>query len=150
MQARASSQPPIGPYDRLSHMQGSNLGSFKEKSFAERRTAAADTKKSQLEQFRAKLAGPDLQVRLAERQKVVEARHAREAERETARRAREAQEAAERAAREAAEAAARAEMEARLAEQRERERAEREASRPKQLIRELAMFAERKASGSRR
>lgn len=119
------------------------MGSFKEKTFAERRGAAADVKKNQLEQFKAALGGPALAERLAERQKIVEARAAREAVKEEARRVREAQEAAERAEREAAEAAARAEREAEL----ERERAEREASRPRQLIRDLAAYAELKAAG---
>ena len=75
-------------------------------SFADRQRAAADAKKNQLEQYRAKLSDPEFAKRQAARRAVILAREARIAERKAAEEARRAREAAEKAAQEAAERAA--------------------------------------------
>lgn len=120
------------------------MKTFRDNGFAERRDAAVKAKQTQLEKFRNRPSDDDPTVakRRAERQAILEARQAREAEREKARLAREAEEAALKALRdaeaEAAEAARRA------------ERAAYEASRPRQIIRDVAMYAERRAAGKAR
>ena len=83
---------------------------YREKSFAERRTAADEAKKALLDKFKSKPSADDpaVQARLAERKAILEAREKRHAEKEKLRQERLAREAAERAEREATEAAARA------------------------------------------
>jgi hypothetical protein len=89
--------------------------SFKPQGHAERQTTAADAKRAQMEQFRAKFGAndPNFAARQAERIKIAEARTQREAERSAIKE----KEAAEAAVRKAAEDAARkiAEEEARVA-----------------------------------
>jgi hypothetical protein len=75
-------------------------------SFADRQRAAAEAKKHQLEQYRARLSDPEFANRQAARRAIVLAREARTAERKAAEEARRAREAAEKAAQEAAECAA--------------------------------------------
>jgi hypothetical protein len=80
------------------------LSNFREKGFAERRSAAMDAVATRLAKFRAK-AGPDdpaVLAREAERRAILEARKIREAQRAAAKLERLAREAAERAEREAA------------------------------------------------
>ena len=103
---------------------------YRDKSFAERRTAAIEAKKALLEKFKAKPAPDDPAVlaKQAERQAILEAREKRAAEKEKLRQeklAREAEDRAQReaaaeAARVAAEEAAQAEAKAREAEESER------------------------------
>ena len=82
---------------------------YRDKSFAERRTAAIDAKKALLEKFKSKPAPDDPAVlaKQAERKAILEAREKRAAEKEKLRQEKLAREAAERAAREAAAEAAR-------------------------------------------
>src|SRR6476660_8109862 len=103
---------------------------YRDKSFAERRTAAIEAKKALLEKFKAKPAPDDPAVlaKQAERKAILEAREKRAAEKEKLRQEKLAREAEERAAREAAaeaariaaEEAAQAEAKAREAEEMER------------------------------
>ncbi len=112
------------------------MAGFKDQNFNDRRSTSADAKKALLEKFRAKPAAddPEVQARLAERQKIAEARAARAAEREAAKQAE-----AARLAAEAAEAKARAEREAaEAAERLAAEELERKAARD-------ARYAARKA-----
>ena len=116
---------------------------FKEKDFAERRTAAAEARKALLEKFKSRPSADDPMViaKQQERQAIIEAREKRAREKEQVRQARLAQEAKERAerdARELAERLAREEAE-RIAA------AEREIGEREQLAAELALDAERKA-----
>ncbi|KMO44691.1 hypothetical protein VQ03_01595, partial [Methylobacterium tarhaniae] len=62
------------------------MAGFKDQNFNDRRSTSADAKKALLEKFRARPASddPEVQARLAERQKIAEARAARAAEREAA------------------------------------------------------------------
>ena len=92
------------------------MAGFKDQHFNDRRSASADAKKALLEKFRARPASddPQVQARLAERQKIAEARAARAAERDAAKQAE-----AERKAAEEAEAKARADREARRSRQRD-------------------------------
>ncbi len=76
---------------------------FKQQSFKERQADAAAAKRAMLERARSVASDDALAERRAEREKIVEARNVRAAEREAARIAREAEEAA--AAERAAEAA---------------------------------------------
>ncbi|QCK86866.1 hypothetical protein E8L99_14430 [Phreatobacter aquaticus] len=123
--------------------------SFQPADFADRRAKAEEAKKALLEKFRSR-PGPDHPETLkreAERRAIAEARAAREAEREAKRRAELEVIAAEEAARAeaekvrlAAEAAKRAEEEAALA-----------ADRPRQIMREVAQYAQfRVAKGAAR
>jgi len=134
------------------------LSILKDRDFADSRTRSADAKKALLEKFRAKATqiDPEAEERRAARKAIVEARDARNAEREAARLAlkvKEAAEKAEREAREAAETAAREEAaraEAAAAEAKKRAQiAAREAASPKHAIRDFVEFAERRAGGRR-
>ena len=80
------------------------MAGFKDQNFNDRRSTSADAKKALLERFRARPAAddPEIQARLAERQKIAEARAARTAEREAAKQAEAERRAAEAAEREAA------------------------------------------------
>jgi len=122
---------------------------FNDGKLSDRLGAAEAAKKAQLERFRSRPSAddPDVQKRRAERQAIVEARDARNREREQKRREEEAQ-AAE--LQRAQEALAKAEEEARLAAA-EAERLAREADRPRQAIRDAAMYAmSRMSAGGRR
>ena len=76
---------------------------YRDKSFAERRTAAIEAKKALLEKFKAKPAPDDPAVlaKQAERKAILEAREKRAAEKEKLRQEKLAREAEERAEREA-------------------------------------------------
>src|SRR5258708_19257191 len=119
---------------------------FKLPDLEDRRSSAATAKKMLLEKFRAASNDPALAQRKAERQKIVEARNERIAEREAARRAREAELAEQ--ARIAAEAAARAQREAEeLAAKKQREAEELAALiAAEEAERETKLLAEQKAA----
>ena len=121
---------------------------FNDGKLSDRLGAADAARKAQLERFRARpnADDPDVQRKKAERQAVVEAREARNREREESRRAEEARLTEIRLA---AEAAAKAEQEAREAAA-EAERIAREADRPRQAIRDAALYATKRMAGSRR
>ncbi|MDW6025969.1 DUF6481 family protein [Mesorhizobium sp. BAC0120] len=116
---------------------------YREKSFAERRTAAVEAKKALLDKFKSRPAADDPAVlaRQAERKAILDARAKREAEKERLRQEKLAREAAERAEREAREAAERA-----VAEERARAEAKiREQEELERITRELADEAAKKA-----
>ena len=106
---------------------------YRDKSFADRRTAATEAKKALLEKFKAKPApdDPEVLAKQAERKAILEARERRDAEKARLKQEKLAREAEERAAREAAAEAARlAAEEAANAEAKAREAAEIRADRP--------------------
>jgi hypothetical protein len=119
------------------------LAIYREKDIFERRNAANEAKKALLERFKARPAEDDPQVlaRKAERQKILEARKIRDAEKARLKQEKLAREAAEKAAREAAEEAARVEAEAKAAA----EAKIREAEENERIARVLSDEAERKA-----
>ncbi len=121
---------------------------FKDSGFKDRQAHSADAKKALLEKFRAKPGADDPAVaaRIAEREAIIRARQTRVAEKEAVRRAAEEKVAREKAEREEAERAAEAAREAKRAA----EFAAREASRPRQIIRDVALYAERRASNTGR
>jgi len=121
---------------------------FNDGKLSDRLGAADAARKAQLERFRARPNenDPEVQRKKAERQAVVEAREARSREREEKRRAEEARLAD---IKRAEEAAAEAEKLAREAAA-EAERLAREADRPRQAIRDAALYATKRMAGNRR
>lgn len=121
---------------------------FNDGKLSDRLGAAEAAKKAQLERFRSRPGAddPEVQRKRSERQAIVEAREARTREREEKRRE---EEIAEAEVRRAADEAARAEKAAREAAA-EAERLKREADRPRQAIRDAAMYAASRMAGSRR
>ena len=121
---------------------------FNDGKLSDRLGAADAARKAQLERFRSRPNedDPEVQKRRAERRAIVEARDARQREREEKRLAEEARLAE---IKRAAEEAARAEQAAREAAA-EAERKAREADRPRQAIRDAAMYAAARMAGNRR
>ena len=118
---------------RRSQGKGGMRG-YKDSNFNDRKEASAKAKQAILEKFRAQPGADDPAVieRQAARQKIIEAREVRAAERRAAREAEAARQAAAEAARRAEQAAREAEAAAREAERRLAERkleAERKAAR---------------------
>jgi len=102
---------------------------YRDKSFADRRTAASEAKKALLEKFKAKPApdDPEMLAKQAERKAILEARERRDAEKARLKQEKLAREADQRAAAEAAAEVARlAAEEAANAEAKAREAAESE------------------------
>src|SRR5262245_11684634 len=131
------------PITKRTRMRGYNGGSL-----SDRLGTAEAARKAQLERFRSRPGSDDpaVQKRQAERQAIVEAREARNREREEKRRAEEAKLAE---IKRAADESAKAEQAAREAAA-EVERRALEADRPRQAIRDAAMYAKARAAGSRR
>jgi hypothetical protein len=121
---------------------------FDDGKLSERLGAADAARKAQLERFRnrATTDDPEMQKRRAERAAIVAARETRQREKEARRREEEARQAE---IRRQAEETAKAEAAAREAAA-EAERLAREAARPRQAIRDAAMYAMARAAGSRR
>lgn len=131
---------------------------FREKDFAERRTAANDARKALLEKYKAKPAADDPAVlaRQAERKAILQAREIREAEKARLKQERLVREAAEAEARLLAEEEARVKAEAEAAELarvRAAEEAEKlavaEALEAAQKAKRDARYAARKSRGGR-
>lgn len=109
----------------------------------DRRKAASEARKAQLEKFRQAMSAdnPEVERRRAERKAIAEARAAREIEKAARKKALEEQRAAEAAAEKA-----RLEAEAKAAEEaRKAEAAARAAQRPKQVIQAAVAYAELRA-----
>jgi hypothetical protein len=125
-----------------------SMSGFKGGDLSDRLGAAAAARKAQAERFKAKLGAedPELAARRVERQAIVEARETRKRDKEVAKRKEEELRAAE--ARRV-EAERQADLAARAAAA-EAERLIQEANRPKQAIRDAALYAARMAAGSRR
>ena len=121
---------------------------FNDGKLSDRLGAAEAARKAQIERFRNRTAAedPELAKRRAERQAVVVAREARQREKEERRREEEARQAE---IRRQAEEVAKADAAAREAAA-EADRLAREAARPRQAIRDAAMYAMARAAGSRR